>query len=171
MTVYAKPEYLNLEVAGKTRNTYIYDAPAEHSIAQIQSPEYFGRAMKSNVLTPRDLIEVIPRDNSYMMRLMVREQIRQAGQCVTVTIGQVQHFDVEMDLPGDYRVEFAGGAEGHVIWNKNVRIESGFSSQEGAVVRVLALFEKEQSSAALRKAQAKVSAAPRRARKKESTEA
>lgn len=143
--VTAKPDKLTLERAGKSRNTYTYRTPADHTVENVLSPDYFGKMMSSDLLTTYDMIEVLAEDGSHYFELMVRGQVMSAAQCITHLMNDTITIfgSDDEELPGSYEIEFVGGKDGHIIKLGTNTVEVGFMSRDLAVARIFALVAKD----------------------------
>lgn len=146
-TIRAKADRLELEVAGRSRNIYVYRTPVDHNVDDVLEFAYFGSLMTSDELTVYDQINVLAEDGSHYFELMVRAQVKSSNELIVALMTEIRFFDdEEEELPNGFTIEWIGGADLHVIMREGVKIEAGFTTKEHARQRVFALVSKDEEA-------------------------
>lgn len=138
MAVTCPPKNLNIEYTGKSRTKYLARIPVEHSIDDVLSPDYFGPLQANKQLMIGDLIEIEWQDFSRFGELQILAQSPSTNQVVTRLRGEISDYS-EVDIPQGWEVRWIGGDAHYGIVFGEATKETGFMTQEAAVVRINAL--------------------------------
>jgi hypothetical protein len=167
MTVRLPPNNLALELGGKMRNRYHARIPVNHTPEDVMTPDYFGQVMRISPnpnqaqLTAGDIIECEAEDFSWDCTLRVHAQVPSTQQLITRLRGDVNHYETG-DFPKGWTCEWLGSAEHFGLYRDGKVFESGFVSKDDALMRAIAVSQKDLLSASTRAAANKVAGGNRK---------
>lgn len=176
MAVRIPPNNLALELSGKMRNRYHARIPVNHTVEDVQDPDYFGEVMKistnprSAALTPGDIIEVESEDFTWDCTLRVHAQVGSTRQLITRLRGEVNYYDTA-DMPKGWEARWLGGAEHFGVFFEGNLKDQGITSKEGCLARVNAMITHDMQAAGARAANGRTAATKAPAKKKVEAEA
>lgn len=136
MTVTCPPKALENEWEGKHTGEFSAIIPAQHSLTDVMTMEYFGRHAAD--LRVNDRITVISEDASIFAILVVRHTDAQLGR-VKVRALLSKEWSGDSEFGAGYAADYRGDQGGWVLTYKGNDVEPGFASEDSAAIRSKAL--------------------------------
>ncbi len=133
---------LEIEKDGKQFGTYVATVPADHTLDDVMSPDYFGRwqarGPTDRMLRPGDFIDVRSVNYSWYVRLMVRACLPTVDQVITAAIVPATVFEIG-ELPDGWSMEYKGTERKWTAFYKGVEKAAMFKTQEEARAAIIEL--------------------------------
>lgn len=120
------------------RGAWYARVPAEHTIEDVTTPEYFGSLqVQYGGLRAGDVIDVEPENGLWTTRLRVMAIVPALQHIKTRELHGLRH-DFSVEAPDGYRYEWRGGDVKWAIIRLSdlVTIDGGFDTQDEAAARL-----------------------------------
>lgn len=125
----------NESAAAGGRGVYYARVPADHAIADVLKPEYFGLSLGEKGLKTHDIIDVEPESALWGVRLRVMAIVPSLQQVRTREIENLRQ-DYSVEAPPGYRFVWGGEKSKWTIWKGDTEVDAGFDSQDECAGRI-----------------------------------